>query len=190
MIDLLVCSLTADGGLENALESAVKVEMGELEENQRKCKNIPTPPLFRFEHENLMSEEAIRELQAKNDKKIKSGPDGDANDEEGGIPLLTLLRQLLKNSAAGTAVQIQNLANNATTMSSTTTNTAVTGSRSRFPVQNMQMSDSEITRRKDKSPSLLLLLRFQRLLFSHILYIQNQIRLGDRDNGKILHSLD
>ncbi|CAG7818352.1 unnamed protein product [Allacma fusca] len=176
MIDLLVSSLTADGGLENALDSAIKVEISELEESQRKNEALSTSsPLYRLEHENLMSEEAIREVQAKKGKDLKSQVDSEGAEQA--IPLLTLLRQLLKNSTANTVAQIQSFGNQSTTSTAGTTGTSPLTAK-----HQTQNSPIPSECKKEKSPSLLLLLRFQRLLFSRIICVQNQIRLGDRDN--------
>ena len=178
-------SLTADGGVENALDTAIKVEIEELEESQRKNKNISSSPLYRLEHENLMSEEAIREVQAKKGNELKSSQIDELDESEQVIPLLSLLKQLLKNSTATTLAQLQSFSPYPVQSTNSvghqpSTNNSFSSSK----YNNSLQSDIDTPRKESKSPSLLLLLKFQRLLFSRILSIQNQIRLGDRDNGE------
>jgi E3 ubiquitin-protein ligase HERC2 len=189
MIDLLVSSLTADGGIETALEAAIDVEVRDLLESQAKVKLLTTAKSFNcpLEHENLMSDEAIREVQAKRVHSSHSPPSkpeiaettaGKKSPDDQGIPLLNLVKQLLKNASGITVARLSALSTSVpvsqTTQQQSSGNFMKTSQNSAFP-----------SLEKSSSPSVLLLLKFQRLLFSRLVTLQERVRSGDFSNGKI-----
>ncbi|XP_021378315.1 E3 ubiquitin-protein ligase HERC2-like isoform X2 [Mizuhopecten yessoensis] len=93
MTDLLVSSLMADGGLQSALDAAVKKEMLEIEEKKEKDRE-------NGDVDSEKSEETKSEdLQTERD-----------TDEYGAtIPLLQLIQQLLRNSSTHSLSQLHNL---------------------------------------------------------------------------------
>ncbi|XP_065932279.1 E3 ubiquitin-protein ligase HERC2 isoform X6 [Magallana gigas] len=84
MTDLLVSSLMADGGLESALEAAIKNEISEIEGKKE-----------REETSELLTCEKSGDVQSSPDP---YPPEGDENGAT--IPLLQLIQQLLRNSAS------------------------------------------------------------------------------------------
>ena len=92
MTDLLVQSLMADGGLETALQAAIKIE--DLDEE------LEDKP------EDLMTEQAQMESES---KRCTYMQDQDKQDKSktNSIPLLLLVKQILKNASAMTSTCIQ-----------------------------------------------------------------------------------
>lgn len=138
MTDLLVSSLMADGGLKTALKGAVRMEIKELEEEQEKEGGKDKP----F-GEELMTEQAQLEEESKRAAEAASW-----EDRTSAIPLLYLVRQLMKNSSAHTLARLHAL--------------------------NMDLVSSCISEdmlessRTELSPSLRLLIKFQRLLVAEL----------------------
>uniref|UniRef100_K1QJL9 Putative E3 ubiquitin-protein ligase HERC2 n=1 Tax=Magallana gigas TaxID=29159 RepID=K1QJL9_MAGGI len=85
MTDLLVSSLMADGGLESALEAAIKNEISEIEGKKE-----------REETSELLTCEKSGDVQTS--PLDPYPPEGDENGAT--IPLLQLIQQLLRNSAS------------------------------------------------------------------------------------------
>ena len=191
MIDLLVSSLTADGGIETALEAAIQLELQDLLDSENKAiflqrsKSLQTQPDDPLEHENLMSDEAIRELQAKKvhtfpPETVKPEISGPATDvikspDEHKIPLLNLVKQLLKNASSVTMARLTGLLNPSPNSQNTQHLSNGIGGYS---------NNSSFSSLDRSSPSVLLLLKFQRLLFSRLVSITSEIRNGDFTNGK------
>ncbi|ODN06550.1 E3 ubiquitin-protein ligase HERC2 [Orchesella cincta] len=224
MTDLLVSSLTTDGGLEIALNAAIKAEMETTKDNPKKEQEIKYCDSSLLLHDNLLSDQAILEVQAKCSGVVGGAAaaaalnsSSDAVDQ--GIPLLNLVKQLIKSASinsvgkisslcppasGGTAPSSNNSASNVMVASVNSVNSAsmhhavpsFTNLASRnstsFHVQQQQQQHTNLlesssgttlkVRRNsnDKSPSLMLLLRFQRLLLSRIFYAQSQMIHGDQ----------
>ncbi|KAL8607282.1 hypothetical protein ACOMHN_047613 [Nucella lapillus] len=142
MTDLLVSSLMADGGLESSLNMAVKAEIKELEEKKEKEGDAA----------EVDDDESGKMSEATNDIKCEGGVSAarESSQAEGlsechaTIPLLQLIQQLLRNSTTYTLAQLQEIARDS-------------GGKS--------PDGGELT---DMSPSLHLLLQFQRLLVARI----------------------
>ncbi|CAB4065719.1 HERC2 [Lepeophtheirus salmonis] len=139
MTDLLVSSLMADGGLENALSAAIKVEMNEWDED---C-------LEKRDSSLLMSEQALFETESKKTRQINS--DGNCSKNDATIPLLHLLKQLIRNVGSQTLSLLFSDIHSL-----------------------IQVCQSEL---KSLAPNLNLLLKFQRMLFrqffKHIAHISD-----------------
>ncbi|XP_077868707.1 E3 ubiquitin-protein ligase HERC2-like [Saccoglossus kowalevskii] len=144
MMDLLVSSLMADGGLESALRAAIKTEvkdidgMNEKETEEEGCDKDITEGLGlptaskREEKKKEITSKTKPEASKKEDKKITS------------IPLLQLVQQLLRNAASYTLSKLQDLS------------------------LDVSMEDLPRSSKVEKSTSLDLLLRFQRLLVGEL----------------------
>ncbi|XP_023713900.1 E3 ubiquitin-protein ligase HERC2 [Cryptotermes secundus] len=124
MTDLLVSSLMADGGLETALKAAFKVELGEHSEND--------------ERKAHMSDQALLETESKRAKDASLREKHNST-----VPLLHLVKLLLRNGSALTQARLQ-------------------------AVQNCGAMHHEGREKHERSASLNLLLRFQRLLIAQI----------------------
>ena len=90
MMDLLVGSLMADGGLESALDAAVHSEVRELE--SQKEKDIAEPPGCL---EGVKGGRGGVEGEEREKRSIR-GEDRASKDITSSIPLLQLVQQLLK----------------------------------------------------------------------------------------------
>ncbi|KAK7864133.1 hypothetical protein R5R35_007650 [Gryllus longicercus] len=128
MTDLLVSSLMADGGLESALRAAFK-EGGSGSGSQNTTRNSEQAESKRAKDASLHE---------------KNGQGSSA------VPLLHLVKLLLRNAAAVTQAQLTTL------QSGSGSSGGPVGSR------------REGRERTERSPSLSLLLRFQRLLVAHL----------------------
>ncbi|KAI8508669.1 E3 ubiquitin-protein ligase herc2, partial [Branchiostoma belcheri] len=135
MMDLLVSSLMADGGLESALAAAIKTEMQEIEGMKEK-------ELERHQDER---EEDTSATAGKTEEKAKKVEADIRRVRSSGstIPLLQLMQQLLRNVSSQTLMRLKELAHDVNR------------------VNGYQFTGVE---EKGKSPSQDLLLRFQRLL--------------------------
>ncbi|XP_040568701.2 LOW QUALITY PROTEIN: E3 ubiquitin-protein ligase HERC2-like [Lepeophtheirus salmonis] len=141
MTDLLVSSLMADGGLENALSAAIKVEMNEWDED---C-------LEKRDSSLLMSEQALFETESKKTRQINS--DGNCSKNDATIPLLHLLKQLIRNVGSQTLSLLFSDIHSL-----------------------IQVCQSEL---KSLAPNLNLLLKFQRMLFRQ--FFKHMLKDGDKD---------
>ena len=99
MTDLLVSSLMADGGLKTALKGAIKMEVKELTEEAEKGASDGKDKPF---GEDLMTEQAQLESESKRAAEVSSW-----EDRSSAIPLLYLVRQLMKNSSAHSLLQVK-----------------------------------------------------------------------------------
>lgn len=152
MTELLVGSLMADGGLESSLLTAIKVEIQEMEEIREKevyrGKDQEKELLMTTSGEQLMTEQALLESETKRTQQASHMDDSSV------IPLLHLVKQLLRNIACQTLSKLQ----------------------SYFP-ENLRASElgkGDYFDRSEKSASLDLLRRFQRLLFSQLYPAENE----------------
>jgi len=163
MADLLVSTLTGDGELEAALENAI-IEETEVIRQSREESEQALP------HENLMSDEAIQELQTKREESEREKEEWRHSGKGSGspiplIPLLSLVKQLLKTGSGVTLSRINGLPSSSFLSSPENPQT----------VHDMSSESSLLTMDRS-SPSTYLLLKFQRLLFSRILSMQNKLR--------------
>jgi E3 ubiquitin-protein ligase HERC2 len=210
MTDLLVSSLTADGGLENALETAIKFEV-EDSEKRSSCTHGRVSPFADDYHQRWLSEQAQQEIEAKRTSTEQKRDVQDAHTSESGdhgLSLLNLIHQLLKSSGAVTLSQLNELPANlnilcsANNTASTSVMTKVVQSSSslggtlgapttsscsgygslEYPaIVSKHVPSANMS---DRSPSLSLLLRFQRLIVSRIFSVQNNLRTGGDVDGK------
>ena len=135
MTDLLVSSLMADGGLKTALVAAILVEVKEMEEVAEKAQDDKTDQDKPCTGETLMTEQAQMESESKRAAQATTW-----EDRRSSIPLLYLVRQLLRTS---TSITLSSL-------------TAIGSEGYQGP------------RAGTTSPSLALLLKFQRLLVAEL----------------------
>ncbi|GFN81530.1 E3 ubiquitin-protein ligase herc2-like, partial [Plakobranchus ocellatus] len=153
MTDLLVTSLMADGGLETALNMAIKAEVKSMDQSKEK------------ESEMCLKEEGLNEEKDKLGTTTCAGEKSEvplldihlergADDREASIPLLQLVHQLFKNSSTHTLSRLQDEARNFSSVGGGGLGIA------KSPESEHPPSES--------SPSLDLLLQFQRLLISRI----------------------
>ncbi|XP_033632375.1 E3 ubiquitin-protein ligase HERC2-like [Asterias rubens] len=143
MMDLLVGSLMADGGLESALDAAVHSEVRELE--SQKEKDIAEPP---------GGLEAVKGGGgADGEQRDKRTEDSGSKDISSSIPLLQLVQQLLKNASSITLSKLHEL--------------SVDFSKSDPPPSMVK---------NEKSTSMELLLKFQRLLICFLFPFDTQRR--------------
>lgn len=201
MTDLLVSSLTTDGGLEIALNAAIKVEMEKDGQSRSAKKDAGDFSETKYcdnssllLHDNLLSDQAILEVQAKCGDGVCGIPPNNttpsvttttassASPCEGhdqGIPLLNLVKQLIKSATVNSVGKLRSLcpassnlvAPSGAAPPSQPTSTNFQSTTCDFPKVQRNLAD--------KSPSLTLLLRFQRLLLSRIFYAQSQLTHGD-----------
>ena len=139
MTDLLVSSLMTDGGLKTSLMAAIKLETKELED--RGEKETEEDKLER-PGDTLMTEQAVLESETKRAAELSS------SDEEKvtAIPLLYLIRQLLRNASHSTIRQLSSIA----------------------AEDVSELTFANPGTRTENSPSLQLLLKFQRLLVTEL----------------------
>lgn len=147
MMDLLVGSLMADGGLESSLQTAIKVEIQDIEDTREKecASDKPLSKEMTSSGEQLMSDQALLESEAKRTQLL-------SEDSLSTIPLLHLVKQLLRNTAVQTVAKLQ---------SCFPENSAASPPSSCFL---LKLNDDH----KESSASMDLLLRFQRLLLSKL----------------------
>jgi E3 ubiquitin-protein ligase HERC2 len=143
MTDLLVSSLMADGGLRTALQAAIRMEIKELEEVAEK----PS-----YSEEELLTEQAQLEAETKRAAAVSACWE---DDRAASIPLLYLVRQLMKNSAAQSLARLNALLFSAE-ISASSLNAA-----------SLLLSTSNNAAAAE-SPSLRLLVKFQRLLMAEL----------------------
>ena len=103
MTDLLVSSLMADGGLKTALKGAIRMEIKELEEVAEK--EVSEAAKDKPFGEDLMTEQAQLESETKRAAEASTSWE----DRSAAIPLLFLVRQLLRNSSAQALARVQTL---------------------------------------------------------------------------------
>lgn len=109
MSDLLVSSLMADGGLEAAILAAIKVEVRDLEECPLEKDGERDKPTLLDEH--LITEQALLEAETKRAQEVAaSGSHSTASIRRSStptaIPLLHLIKQLLRNISTQTNQQL------------------------------------------------------------------------------------
>lgn len=102
MTDLLVSSLMADGGLEIALLTAIKIEVHDIEESSFDEKNEQDKPI---EDDFLMTEQAQMESES---KRCYDHLRPEQQQKAASIPLLLLVKQILKNAGLQTMAFLQN----------------------------------------------------------------------------------
>ena len=114
MTDLLVSSLMAGGGLESALSAALKVEAQDLDDATEKEGDLDKPTesgtLEKSHEDLLMTEQAQMEAETKRTQEaasVASRMFGRSDQNGSSIPLLHLVKQLLKNISAQTANMLQ-----------------------------------------------------------------------------------
>ncbi|XP_048243824.1 E3 ubiquitin-protein ligase HERC2-like isoform X1 [Haliotis rufescens] len=140
MTDLLVSSLMAEGGLESALQAAIKKEIQEIEDKKEKESETGED-----NSEDGKLSEATNGEKSEHSVIEKASPTvkGGDLDTKATIPLLQLIQQLLRNSSTHTLSKLQDVSRDST----------------------LKSPDAEPV---ETSPSLDLLLQFQRLLVSKI----------------------
>ena len=151
MTDLLVSSLMADGGLRAALKAAIRMEIKELEEVAEKDRDKPC-----YSEEDLLTEQAQLESETKRAAAVSTCWE---DDRAANIPLLYLVRQLMKNSAAQSLACLNALLLSPSSTESTTTT---------FNAAAVLLSANGGTAATADSPSLSLLVKFQRLLMAEL----------------------
>ncbi len=179
MTDLLVSSLMADGGLEVALLAAIKAEVRDLEMFSEKEGDGDKP-----EDVDLpMTEQAMLEAETKRAQEAAE----EAGTFSGGgrtrssakkasvIPLLHLVKQLIRNISMQTGAQLseENLPSTTCCPGFALLDSATTAESDYDAVQAMDDSSGgscsgSSGRRPEMLPNLNLLLRFQRLLFCQL----------------------
>ncbi|XP_042145750.1 E3 ubiquitin-protein ligase HERC2 isoform X2 [Ixodes scapularis] len=145
MMDLLVGSLMADGGLESSLQTAIKVEIQDMEDAREKESGKQLSKEMTSSGEQLMSDQALLESETKRTQVL-------SEDASSTIPLLHLVKQLLRNTAVQTMGKLQSFFPE---------NTTTTPQSSCF---SLKLNADH----KEMSASLDLLLRFQRLLLGKL----------------------
>ncbi|KAB7494648.1 E3 ubiquitin-protein ligase HERC2, partial [Armadillidium nasatum] len=155
MIDLLVSSLMADGGLELALNDAIKFEIQEVE-----LKEKTKLPLSRLHTNDIKnSQDFAPPLRRSCDNSI-------ADDQSHTLPLLHLVKQLLRNATTQTHMRLQAIApENMSMICSAVLADLNNDKNSMFP----NVSGHTDT---DMPPSIQLLLRFQRILISQLMPLE------------------
>ncbi|KAL5011340.1 hypothetical protein ScPMuIL_009891 [Solemya velum] len=133
MTDLLVSSLMADGGLESALEAAIKYECQDLEDRKEKEEKKDKTEMDKVGESSTLD---------KSEERLLPSVDSDRDEDSATIPLLQLIQQLLRNSSTHSMSKLQDIA--------------------RDGVMKIEEDIAET------SPSLDLLLQFQRLLIARI----------------------
>ncbi len=145
MTDLLVSSLMADGGLRAALKAAIRMEIKEMEEVAEKAADKP------YSEEELMTDQAQLESETKRAAAVSACWE---DDRAANIPLLYLVRQLMKNSAAQSLARLN-------TLQSSSSPGPMTASM-------LFAANSTTASAAVESPSLSLLVKFQRLLMAEL----------------------
>ncbi len=168
MTNLLVTSLMADGGLESALLATLKAESrtldssawekeGESDLADKPSADMLMSDLAQLEAETKRTQEHLQEARA-------AAGSGSSNllsgDKVAAIPLLHLVKQLLKNVTATTVKRLEEI-------------------KSNDRQHAMDHEDEELEEEDCPSPNLNLLLRFQRLLFLQLYPICEQDSLGN-----------
>ena len=139
MTDLLVSSLMADGGLKASLQAAIKVEIRELEDS---CEKEDKGDLLDKPGEQLMTEQAVLESESKRAAEVSSSWE----ERAAAIPLLYLVRQLTRSTSHLSLADLSSVAAE--------------------NITELRLVSSEV--QVERSPSLKLLLKFQRLLISEL----------------------
>ncbi|GAB6021505.1 E3 ubiquitin-protein ligase herc2 [Chamberlinius hualienensis] len=172
MTDLLVGSLMADGGLETALQAAVKAEIQAMDEKEEK----------EMDNESGKDEDAtsvahgLMTEQAQLESEVKRAQEATLQDKGTTIPLLYLVKQLLRNISAQSLAKLHQLVPSSTAASmSPTALAASTCSMIGFQVPNYKRNYETEHENTEKSAAIRLLLNFQRLLFAQ-LYGKNETR--------------
>ncbi|KAH6936919.1 hypothetical protein HPB50_024082 [Hyalomma asiaticum] len=147
MTDLLVGSLMADGGLESSLQTAIKVEIQDIEDAMEKetMSDRQLSKEMTSSGEQLMSDQAVLESETKRSQVV-------SEDASAAIPLLHLVKQLLRNTAVQAMAKLQSFFPESASSGPQTTGCSL----------KLNLDQ------KERSPSLDLLLRFQRLLLCQL----------------------
>ena len=151
MTDLLVSSLMADGGLKTALLAAIKVEVAELEKTGEKEDKVDLDKVG----DTLMTEQAQLESESKRAAEVS----GSWEERTTAIPLLYLVRQLLRNSSHHSLANINCVAKES--------------------IRDLPGVASQGS--LERSPSLNLLLKFQRLLIAELYSGNSDNNSGDSE---------
>ncbi|XP_070553640.1 E3 ubiquitin-protein ligase HERC2-like isoform X2 [Ptychodera flava] len=144
MMDLLVSSLMADGGLESALQAAIKTEVKDIEGKKEKDTEEQGSDKENGDGPGLPSAQKSDEKKKETKTKAKTEASKKEVTKITSIPLLQLVQQLLRNAASTTLTKLQDL-----TFGSPT-------------------EEKPRSVRVERSASLELLLRFQRLLVGEL----------------------
>ncbi|XP_076028585.1 E3 ubiquitin-protein ligase HERC2 isoform X2 [Oratosquilla oratoria] len=168
MIDLLVSSLMADGGLEMALQAAIKFEVQEVELSEKnRASQLGSIGMERSgTASNSPRKNPRTEATA---ARSRSCDNTLAEDQTSTLPLLHLVRQLLRNASTQTLMRLQAIAPENMSMISS----AVLLDSNERQGSTVGPSEGVGSNQGDRSPSMLLLLRFQRLLISQLFPLEN-----------------
>ncbi|XP_037324635.2 E3 ubiquitin-protein ligase HERC2 [Pungitius pungitius] len=154
MIDLLVSSLMADGGLESALNAAITAEIQDIEAKKEAQKEKEID-------EQEANASTMHRSRAMLDKDlINTGIYESAGKQS--LPLVQLVQQLLRNIASQTVARLKDVARR---------------------ISNYLEAERVS---KERSASLDLLLRFQRLLVSKLYFGANSMESTDGYNPELL----
>ncbi|XP_071532835.1 E3 ubiquitin-protein ligase HERC2 isoform X2 [Panulirus ornatus] len=169
MIDLLVSSLMADGGLEMALTAAIKFEVQEAEWTE---KNRATHCPIISSGNSVVGGSNIsprKNVRGETAASRRSCDNSMSDDQSATLPLLHLVRQLLRNASTQTLMRLQAIAPDSMSMISSAV--LVDGHSER----NGALMGGTTGVQGELSPSIQLLLRFQRLLVSHLFPVESNV---------------
>lgn len=164
MIDLLVSSLMADGGLEMALNAAIKFEVQEAEwsEKNKVIQSSTISSTNSIGGSNVSPRKNMRDPPSAR----RSCDNSMSDDQSATLPLLHLVRQLLRNASTQTLMRLQAIAPD--NMSMISSAVLVDSHHER----NGGLTGAASGTVGELSPSIQLLLRFQRLLVSHLFPVE------------------
>ena len=160
MIDLLVNSLIQKNSLETALMTAIKVEMQEIDENRlAQEESSDKHNKSRDEDKPVDGRDGLLSAQAQLERESKRTLEAldvamqraEAGKNSSSIPLLHLIKQLLRNESSHTLLKLNCIAS--------------------APANSIDVNEHLLNVSADEKPNeaqIKLLLRFQRLLFSYI----------------------
>ncbi|XP_042876756.1 E3 ubiquitin-protein ligase HERC2-like isoform X6 [Penaeus japonicus] len=170
MIDLLVSSLMADGGLEMALDAAIKFEVQEAECTEKnKVTQSQTATIGSINSVGGANISPRKNVRGGEGAAARRSFDNSMSDDQSAtLPLLHLVRQLLRNASTQTLMRLQAIAPD--NMSMISSAVLIDGHNER---SGSMMSADGV--QGDLSPSIQLLLRFQRLLVSHLFPVESNM---------------
>ncbi|XP_042217246.1 E3 ubiquitin-protein ligase HERC2-like isoform X2 [Homarus americanus] len=169
MIDLLVSSLMADGGLEMALGAAIKFEVQEAEwteKNKVAQSSTISSGNSVLGGSNVSPRKNVRGEAASSRRSCDNSM---SDDQSATLPLLHLVRQLLRNASTQTLMRLQAIAPDSMSMISSAV--LVDGHNER----NGALMGGTTGTQGELSPSIQLLLRFQRLLVSQLFPVESNV---------------
>lgn len=168
MTELLVSSLMADGGLELSLENAFRTETQAVFKSgktiEEDADNYETDANSCAKSHESLADVMTQSKQSNHHDDHGSGADRDVDDSDdvderaSGIPLLQLIQQLLRNASSQSMQKLQDLRGKESVMKMSQINLEMKAS----------LVGNDSTLSSSSSTSLVLLLRFQRLLFSKL----------------------